>query len=141
MIKVKVIPTPTAPHGEEVGTNSAVHLIGDEMSTTPSHNRKAVSLSDGIFADLRTPNSKVAAACKFDASQVSRLCSNGMGITLDKLDAAAQAIGFVPVQKEYLHSIQYLCQVGSACECAINGMGACGGFGGFGGASNKGGCQ
>lgn len=90
-------------------------------------NMKSVSLADAIYGDLSSPRSKVVEALGLDPSQVSRLRSNGMGLTLDKLDAAAMAVGFVPVQREYLRCIQYMSQVGTACQCAIDGMGACGG--------------
>jgi hypothetical protein len=89
-------------------------------------NLKAVSLSDAIFDDLGRPASKVAAALGLDSSQVSRLRSNGAGLTLDKLDLAAEAVGYVPVQREYLKCVQYMSQVGTACACATSGMGACG---------------
>lgn len=88
--------------------------------------KTAISLYMAIYDDLGSPRSKIAAACGYDESQKSRIRSGGMGITLDKIDEVAQAIGYVPVEQEYLRSVQYLCKVGSACECAISGMGACG---------------
>ena len=88
--------------------------------------KTTISLSEAIYEDLGSPKSKIAKACGYDDSQKSRIRGGGMGITLDKIDEAVQAIGYVPVEQEYLRSVQYLCKVGSACECAISGMGACG---------------
>lgn len=59
-------------------------------------------------------------------SDVSRFLAGNQGIPLDKLDALITAIGYVPVESHYLSAVQTLCVVGSQCECALQGRGACG---------------
>lgn len=59
-------------------------------------------------------------------SDVSRFLAGNQGIPLDKLDALITAIGYVPVESHYLSAVQTLCVVGSQCECALSGRGACG---------------
>lgn len=59
-------------------------------------------------------------------SDASRFLAGTQGIPLDKIDALITAIGYVPVESQYLSAVQTLCVVGSQCECALAGRGACG---------------
>lgn len=68
----------------------------------------------------------VQAAVGWDDSQVSRFLSGGQGIVIDKLDALANAVGYVLVTRRYLDAISTLGEVGMNCECARQGMGECG---------------
>lgn len=59
-------------------------------------------------------------------SDVSRFLSGNQGIPLDKLDVLIKAVGYVAVENNYLSAVQTLCVVGSQCQCALQGRGACG---------------
>jgi len=91
--------------------------------------RVASSVARALRGALTDPRDKhrVMEALGWDASQVSRYLSGGMGLVDDKLDVAIQAVGFVCVSPEYLNAMATLCKVGANCECARSGMGECGG--------------
>lgn len=69
---------------------------------------------------------EIIAKLNWSNSDVSRFLAGNQGIPLDKLDALVLAIGYVPVESHYLSAVQTLCVVGSQCECALQGRGACG---------------
>ncbi len=69
---------------------------------------------------------QIAAAMDWSNSDVSRVLAGSQGVPLDKLDTLITAIGYVPVESHYLTAVQTLCVVGSQCECALQGRGACG---------------
>lgn len=86
------------------------------------------SVARALRMALSDPQAKhqVMEALDWDASQVSRFLSGGMGIVEEKIDAAIAAVGFVCVSPEYLDFLAYGSQIGAACRCARSGMGECG---------------
>ncbi|PRP68741.1 DNA-binding protein [Chromobacterium amazonense] len=86
------------------------------------------SIERGLRSALTNPRtaSKVADSLNWDNSQVSRFLSGQMGLTIDKIDTAVQALGYVCVQPKYLDAMATLCQVGANCACARKGLGECG---------------
>lgn len=90
-----------------------------------------LSIERGLRAALTNPkeSARVIDALNWDGSQVSRFLSGGLGLTIDKVDAAISALGYVCVKPRYLEAMATLCQVGANCECARRGMGECGGNG------------
>lgn len=65
----------------------------------------------------------------WDDTQVSRFLSGQMGLTIDKLDAAIEALAMVVTSRQYMDFLAYGARVGAACECARRGQGECGGIG------------
>lgn len=88
-----------------------------------------LSIERGLRSALTNPkeSARLADALGWDNSQVSRFLSNQMGLTIEKVDAAISALGYVCVKPKYLEAMATLCQVGANCECARRGMGECGG--------------
>jgi len=86
------------------------------------------SIERGLRSALTNPrvSTQVADALSWDNSQVSRFLSGTLGLTIDKVDIAIQALGFVCVQPKYLDAMATLCQVGASCACARKGLGECG---------------
>lgn len=78
-----------------------------------------------VLTDPRT-RSTVRDALGWDESQVSRYLSGSQGITIDKIDAAIEALGMVVTTRRYLDFLAYGAQVGTACHCARIGAGECG---------------
>lgn len=66
------------------------------------------------------------AAMGWSGSDASRILAGQQGIPLEKLDTLMTEIGYVPVESKYLSAMQTMCVVGSQCECALAGKGACG---------------
>ncbi|WP_028498284.1 helix-turn-helix domain-containing protein [Microvirgula aerodenitrificans] len=87
-----------------------------------------IGLEQAFRSALTSPRDKraVADALSWDDSQVSRFLSGQQGIPIDKLDAAIQALGYVPVTPRYLDCLAYMGQIGASCQCARQGMGECG---------------
>jgi len=77
---------------------------------------------------LTDPRTKavVRDALGWDESQVSRFLSGGMGITIDKVDAAISALGAVVTSPAYMDFLAYGAKIGANCHCARAGMGECG---------------
>ncbi len=65
-------------------------------------------------------------ALGWDDSQVSRFVSGQSGLTIDKIDAAIEALSLVVTSRRYMDYLAYGSQIGAACHCARAGMGACG---------------
>lgn len=65
-------------------------------------------------------------AVGWDKSQVSRFLDAQTGITIDKIDALVESVGFVLVSTRYLSAVATLGEVGMNCECARQGRGECG---------------
>ncbi|MPV86892.1 DNA-binding protein [Cardiobacteriales bacterium ML27] len=89
---------------------------------------KRIDLATTLRRRLTDANTRhaIMAALGWDGSNVSRFLAGQAGIPLDKLDAAIQSVGYVPVERQYLSAMQTFCVVGSQCECALAGQGACG---------------
>ncbi|WP_211310780.1 hypothetical protein [Aquitalea magnusonii] len=87
-----------------------------------------LSIERGLRAALTNPKEspRIIEALNWDGSQVSRFLSGQLGLTIDKVDAALGALGYVCVKPKYLDAMATLCQVGANCECARRGMGECG---------------
>lgn len=96
-------------------------MIANASPQKPSMERQfRAALSDpSKRADVRD-------ALGWDDSQVSRFLSTGLGLTIDKIDAAIEALGMVVTSRRYLDFLAYGAQVGTACYCARAGQGECG---------------
>lgn len=70
---------------------------------------------------------RICAEAGIDDAAKSRILSCGQGITIDKLAALLDAIGFVAVGVKYMIAVCELSKVGTSCECARSGFGQCGG--------------
>ena len=64
---------------------------------------------------------KIAQAIGWDDSQVSRFLSGQQGVTVSRIDALIDAVGYVLVTTKYLDALTTLCEVGMDCECARQG--------------------
>lgn len=62
----------------------------------------------------------------WDASQVSKFLSGGMGVTIDKVDVAIEALGMVVTTPGYMDFLAYGAKIGANCHCARAGAGDCG---------------
>ncbi|RQS85148.1 DNA-binding protein [Burkholderia seminalis] len=69
----------------------------------------------------------VAKALDWDDTQVSKFLAGNMGITIDKIDAALNALALRVVSREYLDGLSTMSKVGVNCHCAREGFGECGG--------------
>jgi len=68
----------------------------------------------------------VREALDWDESQVSRFLSGGLGLPLEKIDAAIGALDLVVTSRRYMDFLAYGSQIGAACHCARAGLGECG---------------
>lgn len=62
----------------------------------------------------------------WDSSQVSKFLSGTMGLTIDKVDAAIEALGMVVTTPAYMDFLAYGAKIGANCHCARAGAGDCG---------------
>ncbi|MDH1299700.1 MULTISPECIES: hypothetical protein [Achromobacter] len=62
---------------------------------------------------------------EWDSSQVSKFLSGGMGVTIDKIDAAIEVLGMVVTTPAYMDFLAYGAKIGANCYCARAGAGDC----------------
>jgi len=62
---------------------------------------------------------------EWDSSQVSKFLSGGMGVTINKIDAAIEALGMVVTTPGYMDFLAYGAKIGANCYCARAGAGDC----------------
>lgn len=87
------------------------------------------SMERAFRSALTDPDTREAlrARLAWDDSQVSRFLSGQMGLTIDKIDAAVEALGMVITTGGYMDFLAYGARIGANCHCARAGMGECGG--------------
>ena len=116
------------------------HLIWpDDTVPAPACNSTQDDLREGcIVSQLRIEQSvrealtdprkrdDVARAMNWDSSNVSRILSGQMGVTIDKIDALVSSLGYVLVTPRYLNALATMSEVGVHCQCAREGGGECG---------------
>lgn len=86
------------------------------------------SMDRAFRAALTDPSTRAEVRDRmgWDDSQVSKFLSGQMGITINKIDAAIEALSMVVTTRRYLDFLAYGAQVGTACHCARSGLGECG---------------
>lgn len=96
--------------------------------TTPAPQPKGPGrIEQSLRSAMSGPSRKdVQAAVGWDNSQVSRFLNGEQGVTIEKIDALVEAVGFVLVSGRYLSAVATLGEVGMHCECARQGRGECG---------------
>lgn len=96
-------------------------------STRPPQHKP--SMERAFRSALTDPHQRKAVRDRlgWDDSQVSRFLSGNTGVTIDKLDAAIEALGMLVTSRQYMDFLAYGAKVGAACECARRGLGECGG--------------
>ena len=89
---------------------------------------QAPSMARSFRQYLTDPRLKptVMEALGWDDSQVSRFLSGGMGVTIDKIDAAIEVLGMVVTTPAYMDFLAYGAKIGANCHCARAGAGDCG---------------
>lgn len=96
---------------------------------TVSRSQQKPSMERAFRSSLTDPYTRkvVRDRLGWDDSQVSRFLSGQTGVTIDKLDAAIEALAMVVTSRAYMDFLAFGARVGAACECARAGQGECGG--------------
>jgi hypothetical protein len=97
------------------------------MTQTPSPIKAAGRIEQSLRSALTGPKRKeLQGLVGWDDSHLSRFLSGERGVTIDKIDALVEAVGFVLVSERFFGAVSILGEVGMHCECARQGRGECG---------------